>query len=156
MGEDGKEGGTVGSGSLSRRQPIKFQRINVDFRAVYRSDCLFFAFQTLVGHAKRHGYVDLTTNSITPRSFGTFNSEGCTIDSSHVLETLLLRNTTIIADLEQPVLLIFFFFLSFVLCWSSTGSISVEKRCNCSYVVDFGECKVWRMVFLLLIVKNDF
>lgn len=108
MGEDGKEGGTVGSGSLSRRQPIKFQRINVDFRAVYRSDCLFFAFQTLVGHAKRHGYVDLTTNSITPRSFGTFNSEGCTIDSSHVLETLLLRNTTIIADLEQPVLLIFF------------------------------------------------
>lgn len=109
MGEDGKEGGTVGSGSLSRRQPIKFQRINVDFRAVYRSDCLFFAFQTLVGHAKRHGYVDLTTNSITPRSFGTFNSEGCTIDSSHVLETLLLRNTTIIADLEQPVLLIFFF-----------------------------------------------
>lgn len=56
------------------------------------------------------GYVDLTTNSITPRSFGTFNSEGCTIDSSHVLEMLLLRNTTIIADLEQPVL----FFSSFL------------------------------------------
>lgn len=80
------------------------------------------------------GYVDLTTNSITPCSFGTFNSEGCTIDSSHVLEMLLLRNTTIIADLEQPVLFTFSFFLPFFLCCSSTGSISVEQRCNPSYV----------------------